>query len=83
MTRMKRVSAKQAQGILERLIEEAAATHVTIGITGERAEGVLVPLSDWQAIQETLYVLSVPGLRESIREGMAEPLDGCSETLDW
>ncbi|HXH90570.1 MAG TPA: type II toxin-antitoxin system Phd/YefM family antitoxin [Thermoanaerobaculia bacterium] len=80
---MKRVSAKQAQGILESLIEEAAAAHVTIGITGERAEGVLVPLSDWQAIQETLYILSVPGLRESIREGMAEPLDACSETLDW
>ena len=80
---MKRISANQAQGILEALLEEAARAHQPVGITGARAEGVLVPLSDWEAIQETLYILSVPGLRESIREGMAEPLDECSETLDW
>jgi antitoxin YefM len=80
---MKRISAKQAQGILETLIEEAAAGHEPLAIAGERAEGVLVPLADWEAMQETLYILSVPGLRESIREGMAEPLDACSETLNW
>ncbi len=80
---MKRISAKQAQGILEALIDEAAAGHQPVEIAGEREQGVLVALSDWEAIQETLYILSVPGLRESICEGMAEPLDTCSETVDW
>lgn len=80
---MKRISAKQAQGILETLIEEAAAGHQPVEISGEREQGVLVSLADWEAIQETLYIHSVPGLRESIRAGMAEPLDTCSETLDW
>lgn len=80
---MKQISVKLAEGNLEALIEEAAAAHQPVEITGERAQGVLVPLSDWTALQETLYILSVPGLRESLREGMAEPLDECSEKLDW
>jgi antitoxin YefM len=80
---MKQISVKVAEGNLEALIEEATAEHQPVEITGERAHGVLVPLSDWTALQETLYILSVPGLRDSLREGMAEPLEECSETLDW
>jgi prevent-host-death family protein len=80
---MKRISAKKAQSILETLIDEAAAGHQPVEIAGEREQGVLVSLSDWEAIQETLHILSVPGLRESIREGMTEPLDTCSESVDW
>ena len=38
---------------------------------------------DWRAIQETLYLLAVPGMRESIKAGMAEPLDQSSKELDW
>jgi PHD/YefM family antitoxin component YafN of YafNO toxin-antitoxin module len=50
---------------------------------GKRNNAVLVSEEDWSAIQETLYLLSVPGMRESIREGMAAPLDECDEELDW
>ena len=50
---------------------------------GKRNDAVLVSAEDWQAIQETLYLLSVPGMRESIKEGMAEPVDGCATELDW
>ena len=44
---------------------------------------MLIPAEDWQAIQETLFLLSVPGMRESLEEGMAEPLDQSAEDLDW
>jgi prevent-host-death family protein len=80
---MKRMTAVQAQINLERVIEEANAAHEPVGIDGANAQGVLVPLSDWNAMQETLYLLSIPGMRESIRDGMAEPLEACSESLDW
>jgi PHD/YefM family antitoxin component YafN of YafNO toxin-antitoxin module len=80
---MKRITAQQAESDLEKVIEEAAAAHEPVGIDGTHAHGVLVALADWNAIQETLYLLSVPGMRESIREGEAEPLDACSEVLDW
>ena len=50
---------------------------------GKRNKVVLVSEEDWSAIQETLYLLSVPGMRESIREGMDTPVDECDEELDW
>jgi PHD/YefM family antitoxin component YafN of YafNO toxin-antitoxin module len=50
---------------------------------GKRNSAVLVSEEDWTAIQETLYLLSVPGMRESIREGMDTPVDECDEELDW
>ncbi len=80
---MKRITAEQAQSDLDKLIQEAAAAHEPVGIDGEHAQGVLVSLADWNAIQESLYLLSVPGMLASIREGAAEPFDGCSETPDW
>lgn len=43
-------------------------------ISGKRANAVLISADDWSAIQETLYLLAVPGMRESIKQGMAEPL---------
>tara|TARA_B100000678_G_C17949917_1_gene398770 strand:- start:154 stop:318 length:165 start_codon:yes stop_codon:yes gene_type:complete len=52
-------------------------------ITGKRNNAVLLSESDWSAIQETLYLVSIPGMRESIREGMATPVDACDLTLDW
>ena len=80
---MKRITSEQAQSNLERVIEEATATHEPVGIDGANVQGVLVALADWNAIQETLYLLSIPGMRKSILEGAAEPFDSCSEALDW
>ena len=51
--------------------------------TGKRTSAVLLSAEDWQAIQETLHLLSIPGMRESIKEGMAEPLDESARELDW
>lgn len=77
------ITATEARANLYRLIDEAATTHQPLLITGKRNRAVLISQDDWDAIQETLYLLSVPGMRESIREGMEEPVDECSEDLDW
>ncbi|MAM56295.1 MAG: type II toxin-antitoxin system prevent-host-death family antitoxin [Salinicola sp.] len=77
------ITATEARGNLYRLIDETAESHQPIVIMGKRNRAVLVSEEDWAAIQETLYLLSVPGMRESIREGMETPVDECSEELDW
>ncbi len=80
---MTTLTASEARANLYRLIDQAAASHQPIHIAGKRASAVLLSAEDWQAIQETLYLLSVPGMRESIKEGMAEPLDKSTEELKW
>ena len=76
-------TASAARAKLYRLLDEVAASHEPIQITGRRANGVLISEEDWRAIQETLYLLSVPGMRESIRKGLKAPLKGLSRTLRW
>ena len=80
---MTTLNATEARSKLYKLIDEAAETHQPITITGKRGNAVLLSENDWHAINETLYLLSIPGMRESIRKGMAEKLDESSETLDW
>jgi len=77
------LTASEARSNLYRLIDEAAVSHQPVMITGKRHNAVLVSAEDWAAIQETLFLLSVPGMRESIREGLAEPVDACRTELDW
>jgi antitoxin YefM len=80
---MQTLTASEARANLYRLMDQAAESHEPIIISGKRNDAVLVAAEDWQAIQETLYLLSVPGMRESIKEGMAEPIDACAKELDW
>lgn len=80
---MTTLTASQAREKLYSLLDEAAASSEPILITGKRANAVLVSETDWRAIQETLYLLSIPGMRESIREGMEMPLEECKRDLDW
>lgn len=80
---MHTLSASEARANLYRLMDEAAESHQPITISGRRSNAVLVSAEDWAAIQETLFLLSVPGMRESIKAGMAEPVDACREGLDW
>ena len=80
---MQTLSASEARANLYRLMDQAAESHQPITITGRRHDSVLLSAADWLAIQETLYLLSVPGMRESIKEGMAEPADACAKELDW
>lgn len=80
---MKTIKISQARAKLYGLVDEAAATHQPIQITGKRANAVLVGEEDWAAIQETLHLLSIPGMRESIRKGLETPVEQCSQELDW
>ncbi|MFG6666256.1 type II toxin-antitoxin system Phd/YefM family antitoxin [Halomonas sp. HNIBRBA4712] len=80
---MTAITATEARSNLYRLIDETAESHQPIAITGKRNNAVLVSEEDWSAIQETLYLLSVPGMRESIREGMDTSVNECAGELDW
>lgn len=80
---MATVTATEARSKLYRLIDQVESTHEPIYITGKRGNAVLVSESDWNAINETLYLLSIPGMRESIVEGMEAPLEEASKELDW
>ena len=80
---MSTFKATDARARLYRLIDEAAESHEPIFITGKRANAVLISEDDWRSIQETLYLLSIPGMRKSIREGLRTPVAKCSKELDW
>ena len=80
---MTTLTVSEARANLYRLIDQAAESHQPIYIVGKRTSAVLLSAEDWQSIQETLYLLSVPGMRESIKEGMSEPLSESAKELDW
>jgi antitoxin YefM len=80
---MKTITASKARATLYRLIEETADSSEPIQITGKRTNAVLVSEEDWRAMQETMYLLSIPGMRKSIREGMETPVEECAEEIDW
>jgi antitoxin YefM len=80
---MTTLTASEARANLYRLIDQAAESHQPIHIAGKRTSAVLLAAEDWQAIQETLFLLSVPGMRESVKEGMVEPLKDSAKALDW
>lgn len=80
---MKTITASEARSNLYKLIDETAVTSEPVHITGKRADAVLVSIDDWQAMQETLHLLSIPGMRDSIRKGMKTPVKECLESLDW
>lgn len=77
------ITASAARADLYRLIDQTSESHQPILISGKRSSAVLVSAEDWQAIQETLYLLSVPGMRESIKKGMAEPLGKSAKAVVW
>ena len=80
---MATLSVSEARAKLYGLVDEVSTAHKPIIIKGKRASAVLVSEEDWDAIQETLYLLSIPGMKESIKKGMETPVDECSEELDW
>lgn len=80
---MTMMTASQARARLYRLLDQTAASHNPIQITGKRASAVLISEEDWNAIQETLYLLAIPGMRESIRKGMKTLVKKCFKTPGW
>lgn len=80
---MPTVTATDARRDLYRLVDQVQESHEPVQITGKRGNAVLVAEDDWRAMQETLYLLSVPGMRDSIIEGMAAPVDQLEDEPGW
>lgn len=77
------LNASDARANLYRLIDQTNESHEPVIISGKRNNAILLSEEDWNSIQETLYLTSIPGMRESIVEGMKEPLSESSKDLDW
>ena len=80
---MTTLTATEARANLYRLLDEVSETHEPILITGKRANAILISEDDWRAIEETIYLLSIPGMRESIVEGLNTPVDECNDEVEW
>ncbi len=80
---MTSITVTEARRRLYKLLDDVAQSHEPIQITGKRHSAVLVSEEDWRAIQETLYLTNIPGMRESIRKGLKTSLDECDKELDW
>jgi PHD/YefM family antitoxin component YafN of YafNO toxin-antitoxin module len=80
---MTTLTATEARKRLYTLVDDVSLSHEPIQIAGKRHSAVLIGDEDWRAIQETLYLTSIPKMRESIREGLNTPVEACSEEIDW
>ena len=78
---MTTLTASKARVQLYKLLDKTASSHEPVQITGRRNNAVLLSEEDWRAIQETLYLVSIPGMRESIRRGLKTPIGKCREKL--
>lgn len=77
------LNASEARAKLYRLIDQTNESHEPVIISGKRNNAVLLSEEDWKSIQETLYLISIPGMKESIQDGMKEPLAESTEKIDW
>jgi antitoxin YefM len=80
---MPTLTATEARSKLYKLIDETASSHEPIIIKGKRTNAVLISEDDWRSVQETIYLLNIPGMRETIREGLATPVEECIQELEW
>ena len=80
---MSTITATEARKRLYTLVDDVAESHKPIQIVGKRNSAVLLSEEDWRSIQETLYLTSIPKMRESILEGLDTPVEECEEELDW
>ncbi|OFX31039.1 MAG: antitoxin [Bacteroidetes bacterium GWA2_32_17] len=81
---MRSINLTQASKAIEKIIYETSVYHEPIQIKGKNGiNGILISEDDWRAISETLYLLSIPGMRESINKGLNTPIDKTSNKLNW
>lgn len=80
---MTSITATDARKRLYNLVDEVSESHTPIQIVGKRNTAVLLSEKDWRAVQETLFLTSIPGMRESIQKGLKTPLAECDEELRW
>jgi prevent-host-death family protein len=77
------ITVNEAQQQLPNLIDSVNKSHEPIVISGQNSNAVLLSEMDWRSIQETLYLLSIPEMRESIQEGLNTSIEDCDEELEW
>ncbi|OGG95294.1 MAG: antitoxin [Candidatus Lambdaproteobacteria bacterium RIFOXYD2_FULL_50_16] len=80
MTHLTLIEASQS---LERLVQLVTEAHEPALLTGKEGNAVLISEEDWRSIQETLHLHTIPGMVQSIKEGMKTPLEDCDSELDW
>jgi antitoxin YefM len=80
---MTTMTATDARKNLYSLLDDVAESHEPIQIAGKRNSAVLVSEDDWRAVQETLYLTGIPGMRDSVRKGLETPVEACDTGLDW
>lgn len=83
MTSLTSPQCNKGEGQPVRLIDQVNEDSEPVTITGPRGNAVLVGEDDWRAIQETLYLQSIPGMSESIQKAREEGIEAASEELDW
>ena len=77
------LTATEARKNLYKLVDSVSISHKPIQISGKNNSAILISEEDWSSIQETLYLTSIPGMRESIKNGMKEKIDNCATSLKW
>jgi antitoxin YefM len=77
------ITAAKAKNRLSEILNEISLSHEPVQIVGKDTSGVLISEDDWRSIQETLYLVSIPGMRDSIRKGLKTPINKCSKDLPW
>ena len=80
---MRTINVTKARANLYKLLNEASESHEPIQITGKRSNAILISEEDWNSVQETLHLLSIPGMRESIIEGLNTDIETDTRELDW
>lgn len=80
---MTTIAVSKARSLLYKLLDLVRSSHEPVSITGKRGNAVLVSEEDWNAMQETLYLLSVPGMRKSIINGLKTPISKCKKSIPW
>ena len=80
---MKTITATRARASLYKLLDEVHSSGEPVQITGKRTNGILLSEDDWRSISETLFLVSIPGMKESIKEGMNTPIAECDTELEW
>jgi len=80
---MTTLTATEARKNLFNLVDDVSESHEPIQISGKRHSAVLISEDDWRAIQETLYLISVPGMRDSIVKGLKTPVEKCKKEIKW
>lgn len=77
------ITATQARQTLYTLVDDVSESHEPVQIAGKRNSAVLISENDWRAIQETLYLTSIPGMKESIIRGLKSSVEKCHKDLGW